>query len=395
MTKRGRRFLILGLIPVAFASALTAVELATGVGRSAVALNRADRLMREGNLAGAEASCDQTIALRPDWAPAYNLRASVRAAAGAWDRAIADGERACELSPRQLDFQRNLSSCLNGRGVVRCAAGDYDGALADYEQAWKLFPESPAVPVNLAAVLNDRGALRLRAGNYDGAIADLRRSMEVRPEAGEELNADRRKNLRDALAARGRLRLDGNELDLAVEDLTDAARVDPASAEVRDLAATALIRRGRKDEGQGRREIAAADYTHAIELYPEVPEGDPKPAGPTAVRVEFLPVLLPMAWRGASPSPGQGPSALAEAYCLRGAARLAQNELDEAAADLARAVALYPAYAEAYEGLGLVRLRQKDDHEAERLFGIYRGLRPGEEARLKAKIEAARRQPNP
>jgi tetratricopeptide (TPR) repeat protein len=384
MIQRRKRFLIVALIVLAVPAILIGIELATGVGRAALSMSRAKSRLDDNNPAEAIGFCDEAIALRPDWAPPYNLRASANARLGKWDLAIADGRRACELSPRQLDFRRNLAANLASRGSWRCAQRDFDAALADHEEALKLYPESPVIPNELAITLAERGVARVEAGDFDRAIADLRRSLEVRPRVERDAGHDRRVRLSYAFMQRGKVRLERDNLNGAVEDFAEGLKYDPASEACRDFAAIALVRRGKDAARKGNGDLAILDCDHAIELFPDVPKAEPKPPEP----VSALPVGILASFASVR---CDEPSPLAHAYCLRGTVRLGQNELDEAAADFTRAISQANWCAEAYEGLGLVRLRQNDDKESERLFAICRKLRPGCDAELNAKIAEIRK----
>lgn len=86
---------------------------------------------------------------------------------GRYDEAIADLDRAIELSP---DFYNAL---LN-RGLARRKNGQLEAAIADYGRAIEIDPDRETA-------YNNRGSVYLRLERYDLAIEDFRASLEREP----------------------------------------------------------------------------------------------------------------------------------------------------------------------------------------------------------------------
>ncbi len=122
---------------------------------------------RAGDLAGARAEVERAIALDPELADAYVLRASLANAAGELDRSLADLDRALELDP-------TLTQAWFNRGTMRNFAKDYPGAIADLTEAIRLLPDR-------ADSWRNRGVARHNAGDLAGAVEDYERFLALAP----------------------------------------------------------------------------------------------------------------------------------------------------------------------------------------------------------------------
>lgn len=71
---------------------------------------------------------DDMVARAPDWAEAWNKRATALYLAGEHDRCLADIDRVLALEPRHF-------GALAGMGLIRIARGEYREALAAYRRA--------------------------------------------------------------------------------------------------------------------------------------------------------------------------------------------------------------------------------------------------------------------
>lgn len=99
-------------------------------------VEHATAAVRLGRDAVAIADLDRALALDPNRAEAWSLRASAHRDAGAFDEAARDVEAALRLDPDDAD-------ALLERGLLRQHAGDLDGARADWERTMSLSPDSP------------------------------------------------------------------------------------------------------------------------------------------------------------------------------------------------------------------------------------------------------------
>ncbi len=96
-------------------------------------LVRGIRAMRVGRLAEAEAAFDRAIRRRPDFAEAWNKRATVRFMAGKLAGSVADIGATLSLEPRHF-------GALSGLGMIYDRLDDPQAALRSYEAALALHP---------------------------------------------------------------------------------------------------------------------------------------------------------------------------------------------------------------------------------------------------------------
>ena len=108
---------------------------------------------------GALEAYGRSLALNPDFVPAYYNRGVTEAGQGNHDSAISDFNRVLELDPERADTYLQL-------GWVKTTQGDYDGAIADYSQVIALDPDQSSTCYVFRAVTN------LRKGDDHAAKAD-------------------------------------------------------------------------------------------------------------------------------------------------------------------------------------------------------------------------------
>jgi tetratricopeptide (TPR) repeat protein len=78
------------------------------------------------------------IALKPDFAEAWNKRATVYFLEGDYTQSLADIERVLELEPRHF-------GALSGLGMILDRIGQKEGALKAFRKALAIHPQMPAV----------------------------------------------------------------------------------------------------------------------------------------------------------------------------------------------------------------------------------------------------------
>jgi tetratricopeptide (TPR) repeat protein len=208
----------------------------------------------------------RSVALRPDYAPAYSNLASVLRLQGKVAESVAAFRRALELQPDFPDAQYNLGNALLDEGQT-------DEAIGQFQTALKSIPASVDVHNNLGTALATKGrpneamaefreALRLdpnssiahrnlgdlldSAGDRAGALEHLRKAVEIAPSDGE-LHYDL-----------GNVLLETGALDNAVAEFTIATERMPQSAEARNNLGIAYGSLGRLDDAidQFRRALA-------------------------------------------------------------------------------------------------------------------------------------------
>jgi tetratricopeptide (TPR) repeat protein len=189
---------------------------------------------KERDFEGAIEDFNRAINLNPDYANAYNNRATVRIELGDDPGAIEDYTEAILLKPNCAIFHNNLA-------IVYYNSGDYRGARAENTRAIQLNPD-------YAQAYNDRGFARLQMGDIPGALKDFTQAIELNPD--------------DALAWNNRgdvyfLKLE--DLQTALEDYTQAARLNPNNEKT-------FYNMGVIRSRLGEKEKALEDYTQAIKL---------------------------------------------------------------------------------------------------------------------------------
>jgi tetratricopeptide (TPR) repeat protein len=96
-------------------------------------LNRAILMMGQGIGSLAMPILDDIVKQRPDWAEAWNKRATVLYLMGEHDRSLADIEHVLALEPRHF-------GALAGIGLIRMAKGEFREALAAFRKALAVNP---------------------------------------------------------------------------------------------------------------------------------------------------------------------------------------------------------------------------------------------------------------
>ena len=169
-------------------------------------------------------------------ARAFNNRGFAYYEKGEYDRAIADYDRAIQLTP-------DYAYAFSNRGNVYDHKGEYDRAIADYDQVIRLKPDH-------ALSFYNRGIAYRLKGEYEQAIRDYDRAIELKPDYA------------NAFVNRGiAYRLKG-EYNRAIRDYDQAIRLNPDSA-------NAFNSRGNAYDDKGEYDRAIADYDQAIRLNPD------------------------------------------------------------------------------------------------------------------------------
>jgi tetratricopeptide (TPR) repeat protein len=99
-------------------------------------LAQAEKAMRARSFAPAIAILDTVIELKPDFAEAWNKRATTYYLMGRLDQSLADIDRVLELEPRHF-------GALAGRGMILMDLGKKREALEAYRRALTIYPEMP------------------------------------------------------------------------------------------------------------------------------------------------------------------------------------------------------------------------------------------------------------
>ena len=94
---------------------------------------KATHLMQSGRLQSAERIFSRIIDRAPDFAEAWNKRATVRFMIGNHDGSANDIAKVLQLEPRHF-------GALSGLGMIHMRAGNWESALKSYEAAFAIHP---------------------------------------------------------------------------------------------------------------------------------------------------------------------------------------------------------------------------------------------------------------
>jgi Flp pilus assembly protein TadD len=101
--------------------------------------------MNRNNLSGALATFDELVQLAPQYAEAWNKRATLYYLMGEHDKSELDIQKTLELEPFHF-------GALSGRGLVRMGKRDFEGARNAFNAALEVHPNMDAVRGNLSAI---------------------------------------------------------------------------------------------------------------------------------------------------------------------------------------------------------------------------------------------------
>ena len=139
-------------------------------GENRVRLSRARARWLRGDNATARAQLDDALTLIPGLAETHNLRALVRIAAGDYQGAADDAERATNAQPSNLVYRDTRGYAMLKLGRYADAASDYDRVLA-----------GPRQEGHVAAYLG-RGIARTAQGRLVEARTDLETGLRLLPD---------------------------------------------------------------------------------------------------------------------------------------------------------------------------------------------------------------------
>jgi hypothetical protein len=122
-------------------------------------VQRGDRRRTQGDFEGAVADYGLALRLDPDFAWAYDRRATLWLDRGDYQRAIADFDQAIRVDPKSGPYFN--SRCW----AILVSGGDAQKALGDCDRSLQLRPGDPET-------LDSRGFVYLRLGRLDAALAD-------------------------------------------------------------------------------------------------------------------------------------------------------------------------------------------------------------------------------
>lgn len=119
-------------------TAIDRLQLASGSDAGDLLMARAVAALGTNNLAIALALLDKIVILQPEWAEAWNKRATVRYLMGDDQQSMADIARVLVLEPRHF-------GALSGMGMILERHGFRDDALRAYRRALEVAPQLTSV----------------------------------------------------------------------------------------------------------------------------------------------------------------------------------------------------------------------------------------------------------
>jgi len=265
-------------------------------------INRADIHHETGKLGEALVDCTDAIALDPDNASYYAIRALLNKTVGKYKEALADintaigkdeddgiyiagyyanraeikkamnmFKEAVEDYNKAIELGPEVAYYYAGRANIEDASGKYSDAITDYTQATILNPKSAGNYFN-------RGNSKSKLGMYEGAIIDYSKAIEIYNEA-LSLYPEKEKEitllLADCYLYRGFIEYNLKNYEAAKEDYTkvidaynEKLKLHPEKT--KELTTTMIeyySRRGYSEYQLQMYEEAKADYSKIIEGY--------------------------------------------------------------------------------------------------------------------------------
>lgn len=101
--------------------------------------------MSGGDYMSAKQAFDALVELEPDFAEAWNRRATLHYLMGNYTASISDVERTLRLEPRHF-------GAMSGLGLIYDAIGDEEAALAAFQKALTLNPHMPAIQARASEI---------------------------------------------------------------------------------------------------------------------------------------------------------------------------------------------------------------------------------------------------
>jgi len=192
-------------------------------------------LLEGGKFDEAIAQYQKALEITPDYADAHADLGAAFAQKGQVDKAMALYRKALEINPNYAEAYYNLGNALVQKGQV-------DEAMVQYQKALEINPNHAQAHVNIGSVL-------LLKGQVDEAIAHYQKALEINPNIAET-----HYNLGNALLQKG-------QVDEAIAEYQKALKINPNYAEAHTNLGNALLQKGRVDE-------AIAHCQKALEINP-------------------------------------------------------------------------------------------------------------------------------
>jgi tetratricopeptide (TPR) repeat protein len=214
-----------------------------------------------------ESDYSQAIRFNPQYAEAYQKRASIRSySLNNYPGSLSDLNQYVALRPQDVESYAS-------RAYLKEKMNDLPGALADYDKIIALgVPRYPSYNNNNAGEYGSRGSLREKMGDFEGALADYGKAIQLEPQdSGYYFNRGRLKAKLNRLAEALVDYNQGIEINLAAErkasleyDALRLSRGRASNAEDHEYYQRAVIREKLQDFLG-----SLADYDYVVKIYKE------------------------------------------------------------------------------------------------------------------------------
>jgi protein O-GlcNAc transferase len=271
------------------------------------------------------ASYDRAIALKPDYAEAYNNRGNVLRELKQFEEALANYEQAIKLMPP-------YAAAFNNRGVALLELDRFDEALASCNQAIALKPDD-------AEGYYNRGNVLKGLKQFDEALGSFQQAIVLKPRYARAYNN------------RGLVLQEMKRPDAALASFDQAIALEPDNADTFYNRGNALRELKRLDE-------AVASYDRAVALDPYNAKAFNN-RGNTLQELNRFDEAVTSYDRAITLAPDY-----LEAFNNRGVTLQALNLLDEALASYDQALALKSEYADGFINRGTALQELKRFREA-------------------------------
>jgi tetratricopeptide (TPR) repeat protein len=209
--------------------------------RAITETNLAVSLQAEGRVDEATNHYRRAIAIRPDYAPAYNNLGSALRANGRPDEAVTIFEQALKLQPDYAEAHYNAGNAL-------LSLGKPNDAIDHFRQALQLTPGSADAHNNLGIALASQGKL-------DEAIVQFGEALRV-----DANSAKVHRNLGDALASKG-------ALEAAIDHFRRAVQLEPSDGAAHYDLGSVLLGAGKLDEATAELQMALTYTPNSAEAH--------------------------------------------------------------------------------------------------------------------------------
>ena len=219
--------------------------------------NMGNAFKAQGELEKAIVAYKKALAIKPNFASGYYNLGVVLTEQGKLEEAVETYKKALVINPAYVDAYYNLGNALKDQGKLEQAIGAYSKALAikpddanilnnmgitfkeqgELEKAIETFNMALAIKPDYAEAYNNLGVALKEQGNLEEAVEIYKKALLIKPDFAAAYT-----NMGNALKDQGKLQQ-------AIETLNTAIAISPDDAEAHHYLSFALLNTGRLKEG--------------------------------------------------------------------------------------------------------------------------------------------------